>query len=85
MDALVEKLEPFKNHEDPFIKDLASQLLTLNDGLDRGDLTKEQFKEIAEDLMELQKIQDMADTLDRKNMLLQTVNAIRYVVEGVLL
>ena len=85
MDELTEKLQEFKDHEDPVIQNIVRELLTLNDGLDQVDLTKEQFEELAEDILELHDIRRMATTLERKTMLLQTINAIRYVIEGVLL
>ena len=85
MEDVIGKLKAYEDHEDPLIKNISRELLVLVDGLDREDLTKEQAKELTEDILELQKIRQMKETLERKTMLLQTVNAIRYVVEGVLL
>ena len=85
MEDVIGRLKVYENHEDEFIQKVAKELIVLADGLDRDDLTKEQAKELTEDILELQQVRQMKTTLERKTMLLQTVNAIRYVVEGVLL
>ena len=79
----MERLEEFLDHDDPIIREAAQQLNVLNDGLYNHDLSKEQFDELVEDLLEVEEVRRMSDTLERKIMILQAFNMMKTIV-GVL-
>lgn len=79
----MDKLEDFFHHEDQIVVDIAQKLKSLRDVKDSGELTDEQFEELVEDLLEVEEVRKMSDTLDRKIMILQAFNALKTIV-GVL-
>lgn len=79
----MDKLEDFFYHEDQIVADVAQQLKVLEDGRYNGDLSEEQFQELVQDLLEVEEVKNMSDTLDRKIMILQAFNALKTIV-GVL-
>ncbi len=79
----MDKLEDFFHHEDQIVVDVAQKLKTLADAKGGGELTQEQFDELVEDLLEVEEVRKMSDTLDRKIMILQAFNALKTIV-GVL-
>lgn len=79
----MDKLEDFFYHDDPIVVDIAQRLKALQDVKEGGDLTEEQFEELVEDLLEVEEVKKMSDTLDRKIMILQALSALRIIV-GVL-
>ena len=80
LDELDIKLQEFLNSNDEEIKDIASEIRTLYEGIYRNSLSIEQFKELAEDLLEAQKVRQSSINLDRKIKILQAINAIRTIV-----
>lgn len=80
----MERLEDFLDHEDPIIAGAAQELLVLKDGLYNGDLSNEQFEELANDLLEVEEVRKMSELLDRKIKILQTFNIMKKIV-GVLI
>ena len=80
LDELDIKLQEFLNSNDEEIKDIASEIRTLYEGIYRNSLSIEQFKELAEDLLEAQKVRQSSIDLDRKIKILQAINAIRTIV-----
>jgi len=79
----MERLEDFLNHEDPIIREAAQQISVLNDGLYNDDLSKEQFEELVNDLLEVDEVRRMSDTLERKIKIIQAFNILKTIV-GVL-
>jgi hypothetical protein len=80
----MERLEDFLDHEDPMVKDTAEQLMVLKDGLDNDDMTKDQFAELVNDLLEVEQIRHMSDTLERKIKVIQAFNIMK-TLAGVLI
>jgi hypothetical protein len=76
----MERLEDFLDHEDPIIVKAAQELIVLKDGLYNGDLSDEQFEELANDLLEIEEVRKMSELLDRKIKILQTFNIMKKIV-----
>lgn len=76
----MDELKAYLTHTDETVKEAAVQLDMLVKARDSGDIDKEQFEELAEDLLEANKVRRMATSLERKIMILQAFNAIRAII-----
>ena len=76
----MEELKDFLGHDDPIVAKIARDINILRDGLYNDDLSKAQFDELVEDLLEADEVRRMSDRLERKIMILQAFNAIRKIV-----
>lgn len=79
----MDRLEEFFDHEDPIVQQAAHDLAVLRDGLYNEDLSKEQFNELANDILEVDEVRRMSETLERKIKILQAFNMMKIIV-GVL-
>lgn len=60
------KFAEFFDHEEDDISKIAIQLSDLEGMLDNGDLTKDEFKELADDLLEYDQIDKLAGSIERQ-------------------
>jgi len=58
-------LEDLKLHEDKFVQAMASVLDDLNDARELGNITEEEFVEMAKNVVDLQNLDDIADDVER--------------------
>jgi hypothetical protein len=79
----MDRLEDFFDHEDPIVQRAARDLAVLQDGLHNDDLSKEQFDELVNDILEIDEVRRTSETLERKIKIIQAFNAIKLIV-GVL-
>lgn len=56
----------FFTHQEPSIVDAAHILAEAKEGVADGSLTQSEFEELARDVLEIQQMQDLADSLERK-------------------
>ena len=63
-------LSEFKNSDDGIISETALKLEDLLTSVDHQVLTNEQFEEIVQDLLEVEKINNLAIDQERKNKIL---------------
>ena len=80
----MEEIKDFLDHEDPIVAEVARDISVLETGFNDGDLTKEQYKELVNDLLEVDEVRRMSSTLERKIKILQAFNTIRTIVGIVL-
>ena len=77
------KLEDFLEHEDEEINKVASILTAAETAYQSGNITKEQFDELANDAIENVKIDQLADSLERKIMLQEAIEHIKTIVGAI--
>ena len=80
MDELME----FMNHDDEVVKEAALNVKMLKDMHASGEITEEQFKELAEDILEANKVRRLSITLERKIIILQAFTTIRNLVGAII-
>ena len=56
----------FLEHDDEIIRRTATVLQELNENYDREALNEEEYQELLNDLMDLGKIDELADSIERK-------------------
>ena len=61
-----EKFEDFFGHDEDAIRNAAVLLVEAKSAFDSGDITKSEFDELAEDILEIGEIDKLADNLDRR-------------------
>ncbi len=61
-----EKFEDFFGHGEDAIRNAAVLLVEAKSAFDSGDITKSEFDELAEDILEIEEIDKLADNLDRR-------------------
>ena len=66
MDELME----YMSHEDETVKEAAINVKMLKDMFEANEITKEQLEELAEDILEANKIRRLSITLERKIIIL---------------
>jgi len=74
------ELKDFLDHDDPIISGVAQDITILEKGINDGNLSREQFDELVQDLMEVDEVRRMADKLERKIMILQAFTVIKNIV-----
>lgn len=72
-----EKFEDFFGHGEDAIVNAATLLREAKAALDNNDITQSEFNELAEDILEIGEIDDLADTLDRRVALGQALDALK--------
>lgn len=73
-------LSEFLNHDDENIRGVATIIEEARQGLESGDLTRQQFDEIVEDVLEIDRIDTLADDLERKIMIKQAIDKIKTII-----
>ncbi len=76
MDELME----YMSHEDETVKEAAINVKMLKDMFEANEITKEQLEELAEDILEANKIRRLSITLERKIIILQAFTTMRNIV-----
>lgn len=56
----------FNNHEEESVRQAAAILAEARQGFENGELTKEQYDELVEDVLQIEQMQELADSLERK-------------------
>lgn len=56
----------FYNHEEESVRQAATILAEAKQGFENGELTKEQYDELIEDVLQIEQMQELADSLERK-------------------
>lgn len=80
MDELME----FIDHDDQIVKDAALNVKMLKDMHEKGEITAEQFKELAEDILEANKVRRLSIRLERKIIILQAFTTIRNLIGAII-
>lgn len=72
----------FIGDKDERISKAASILAEAKTSLEHGDLTREQFDEIAEDAMQITTVEDLADDLERKIAIQKAVDVFKMIIKA---
>lgn len=58
--------EDFFDHDEPMVSTAARFLADIKEKYEAGEISKDEFKELANDALEIQEMSGLADDLDRK-------------------
>lgn len=72
-----EKFEDFFGHDEDAIRNAAVLLVEAQSAFDSGDITKSEFDELAEDILEIGEIDKLADNLDRRVAFKQALDGLK--------
>jgi len=72
-----EKFEDFFGHDEDAIRNAAVLLVEAKSAFDSGDITKSEFDELAEDILEIEEIDQLADNLDRRVAFKQALDGLK--------
>lgn len=72
-----EKFEDFFGHDEDAIRNAAVLLVEAKSAFDSGDITKSEFDELAEDILEIGEIDKLADNLDRRVAFKQALDGLK--------
>lgn len=75
------KFEDYATHEDDKVKEVASFLVQAKAALDSGDMSRSEFDEIAEDILQIQSVDDLAGDLERKIKIQKVFKALMTIVK----
>lgn len=75
--------DDFFNHENKIIKGLAVTLGGLKESLNKGDITKSEFEELANDILEYERVDDLSSDLDQQVMIKEAVDIFKVLVKGI--
>lgn len=73
----------FLDHDEDSVRKAAEILEEAKTGLEEGMLSREQFDEIAEDVLQIEEMTKLADSLERKIAIQQAVSALRSIVSSI--
>ena len=60
------KFEDYATHEEESVREVASFLVQAKEALDAGDMSRSEFDEIAEDILQIDTVNKYTDVLERK-------------------
>ena len=75
------KFEDYATHEEESVREVASFLAQSKEALDNGDMTRSEFDEIAEDLLQLELVEKYADELERRITIRKAFKALMSIVK----
>jgi len=81
MDRLIVKIKEVDDKGDQFIIDIVNELSLIKNNYDNGQLTGNQFQDLAFELINLQKVRRMVISVERKVRLLQALTQIKNILE----
>lgn len=80
MEELKLALEKFLEHEEDCVRSTAAAVLEMYENVDMGTMSKDEMKEIIDDIITLDKIDELADGIDRKKKIHTAFQTIKLVV-----
>jgi len=66
MSKAKQTFKDFFNHDEPVVSTAARFLADIQEKYEAGEITKDEFKELANDALEINEISGLADDIDRK-------------------
>lgn len=69
----------FFDHEEPIISIAAKFLANVEEKYKAGEITSDEFKELANDAIEIQDMSGLADDLDRKLMISKALSTLKII------
>ena len=79
-----EKFEDFFGHNEDAIRTAATLLAEAKKAFDDGEISKSEFKELSDDILEIEEIDALADNLDRRVAFRDALSGLKAVVTLVL-
>ncbi len=73
----------FIDNDDEEVSAAASLLAAAKQGLEEGELTREQFDELAEDALQITEMEELANDLERKIMIQKTVEIFKTIIKAI--
>ena len=73
----------FFSHDEQSVREAAEILAEAKQGVANGDLTQSEFEELAQDVLEIGQMQELADTLERKIAIQAAVDILSMLVKAV--
>jgi hypothetical protein len=77
------ELKEFLEHEEESIRKTAEVLQELTETLESGTLSKEEYDELVGDLLDMKKIDELADTIERKAIIEKAFNLMTQMLSSV--
>lgn len=77
------EFKDFLGHEEESVRNAAKILEEAKAGLEAGEITREQFNEIAEDVLQIEEITKLADDLETKIAVQKAVSVLRAIVSAI--
>lgn len=74
--------EDFLEHNDPHVRGVAELLKDAKVAMDEGNISPEEFKELANDIFDMTKVDELSDSLERKNKIRAGLQLLREVISG---
>lgn len=77
------KFEEFLDHKNDTIAQMASLLAEAQAGLEAGDMTHNEFVEISHNILEFVDIDSLAEDVETKVIIKETIEILQFIVEHV--
>lgn len=74
------RLEDFVGHKESAVKTVALLLVEAQESLQNKEMSLDEFKEISEDLLELERIDQLSSTLEQKVKIKQAFDAMTKII-----
>ena len=81
---MLEKFEDYFDHEEPCIAEAAKILAEAKEALATGDITKSEFDEIANDVLQIKRVDELADDLDRKRLVGEALDGLILIASNII-
>lgn len=77
------RFEDYATSEDTLVAEAAMTLESVKDALDRGDLSRDEYNELVEDVLEFGQIDALSDSLERKVVMKQAFDALMLIAKSI--
>lgn len=78
------RFEDYATNEDELVAEAAMTLESVKDAYERGDLSKGEFDELVDDVLEFGQIDALGDSLERKIVMKQAFEALKMIAKTVM-
>lgn len=78
------RFEDYATNEDAYIAEAAATLVAVKEAYERGDLSKSEYDELVEDTLEMDHIDRLSDSLERKVRIKQAYQALLILAKAVM-
>jgi len=74
------KFEDFKYDNDDVVKEMAELLSQLEESLDNNELSRSEFDELSEDVLQIREVEEYANDLEKKIRVQKAITVFREII-----
>ena len=79
----IKMFEQFTNHDDQYVQKVAKKLEIYNQMYENKQISYDEFQELAQDVLDLEKINQLASNLERQILIKQVVELMIKIIQAI--